>query len=95
LIQESCKLAVEICDDLLNYEKFEDEDMPLVMKTLPATLLFHEIVQPFNVQVRLALPCLALPCLALPCLALPCLALPCPALPCPALSRLVLPCLTA
>jgi hypothetical protein len=85
LIQESCKLAVEICDDLLNYEKFEDEDMPLVMKTLPATLLFHEIVQPFNVQVRLALPCLALPCLALPCLALPC----------PALSRLVLPCLTA
>jgi hypothetical protein len=51
LIQESCRLAVEICDDLLNYEKFDDNDMPLVIKTAPAVLLFHEIVQPFNVQV--------------------------------------------
>jgi hypothetical protein len=51
LIQESCKLAVEICDDLLNYETFEDDDLPLVIKTLPAALLFHEIVQPFSVQV--------------------------------------------
>jgi hypothetical protein len=51
LTQESCKLAVEICDDLLNYEAFEDDDLPLVIKTLPAALLFHEIAQPFQVQV--------------------------------------------
>ena len=52
LIQESCRLAVEICDDLLNYETFEDDEMPLVRKTLPAAALFDEILQPFQVQVR-------------------------------------------
>lgn len=51
MIQESCRLAVEICDDLLNYETFEDDEMPLVRKTMPAAALFSEILQPFQVQV--------------------------------------------
>lgn len=42
---------MEICDDLLNYETFEDDEMPLVRKTMPAAALFSEILQPFQVQV--------------------------------------------
>ena len=51
-IQDSCKAAVGLCDDLLQYDEMEGSSMALQIQTMPAHNLFIEAIRPFFIQVR-------------------------------------------
>lgn len=51
LIDESTSVVVEICDDLLQYDKFERNSIPLCTKRYRAAALFNKILHPIHLQV--------------------------------------------
>jgi hypothetical protein len=54
MVQTSFQKAEAICADLLQYDKFEDDNLPIYKQTFRAVELLHDIVDPFHVLARRA-----------------------------------------
>jgi hypothetical protein len=56
-VQESCRIAVDILNDLLQYDKLQDHDLRMSFSEQRAVPMFAAMLTPFQIQVHCTMMC--------------------------------------